>query len=237
MPNQFKSAMVIVAHPDDPEFFCGGTIARWACEGVEITYLICTRGQKGTDDPAMTPERLAALREQEQAAAARILGVRRVVFLDYVDGELEPSLRLRGDIVREVRRYRPEVVITPDPTARFSRGIYPNHVDHRVAGDVALDAIFPAAGLPLFYPEQLAEGLQPHRVQEVYLTLTGEPDTWVDTTDFIDLKIAALRCHASQVKDPDDLERRIRENVDPRHPAGVTSRHYAEGFRRVLMRR
>jgi LmbE family N-acetylglucosaminyl deacetylase len=237
VPDSFTSAMVVVAHPDDPEFFCGGTIARWAREGVEICYLICTRGDKGSNDPEITPERLAEIREAEQRAAARLLGVRRVVFLDYKDGELEPSLKLRGDIVREVRRYRPEVVITNDPTTRFSRGIYPNHADHRVVGDVTLDAIYPAAGSRLYYPEHLAEGLEPYRPREVYLCVTNEPDTWVDTTDYIDLKIAALRCHASQIHDPAALEKRIREAVDPRQAAPNAPRRYAEGFRRIAIRR
>lgn len=237
MPNPFEKAMVIVAHPDDPEFFCGGTIAHWAREGVEITYLICTRGDKGSDDPAMTAERLTEIRQAEQMAAAHTLGVRNVVFFDYHDGELEPSLKLRGEIVREIRRYRPQVVITPDPTTRFSRGVYPNHADHRIVGDVAIDAIFPAAGLRLYYPEQLAEGLEPHRVDEVYLTVTNEPDTWVDTTAVLDLRIAALCCHASQIKDPDALIRRIRENIDPRETTTGGPPRYAEGFRRLLMRR
>ncbi len=237
MPDSFRKAMVIVAHPDDPDFFCGGTIARWAHEGVELTYLICTRGDKGSDDPAMAPERLAEIREAEQWAAARTLGVGRVIFLDYHDGELEPSLALRGDIVRQLRRYRPEVVITPDPTTRFSRGVYPNHADHRVVGDATLDAIYPAAGLPLYYPEHLAEGLEPHRVSEVYLCVTNEPDTWVDTTDYIDLRIAALRCHTSQLKDPAALEKRIREHVDPRQVAPNAPPRYAEGFRHIQLRR
>ncbi len=229
--------MVVIAHPDDPEFFCGGTIARWAREGTEITYLVCTRGDKGSSDPAMTSERLAAIREEEQWAAARTLGVRQVVFLDYRDGELEPSLKLRGEIVREVRRYRPEVVITPDPTARFLRSVYPNHADHRIVGDVALDALFPAAGTRLYYPEHLAEGLEPHQVAEAYLTLTNEPDIWVDTTEVIDLRIAALLCHASQVRDPAALEKRIRENVDRRQAAPEAGLRYAEGFRRIVIRR
>ena len=238
MASQFTRAMVIVAHPDDPEFFCGGTIARWVREGVEVVYLICTRGEKGSDDPTLTPERLAELRVAEQKAAAQVLGVRTVVFLNgYRDGELVPSLQLRGDIVREVRRYRPQVVITNDPTARIVRGVYPNHADHRVVGDVALDALFPAAGLPLYYPEHRSEGLEPHKVDEAYLTVTNDADTWVDTTDFIDLKIAALSCHASQVKDLVALEKRIRDNVDPREtPPGGPPR-YAEGFRRLRVRR
>ncbi len=230
--------MVIVAHPDDPEFFCGGTIARWAREGVEISYLICTRGDKGSDDPNMTGERLAVIREAEQRAAARVLGVREVVFLEYRDGEMEPSLKLRGQIVREVRRWRPDVVITPDPTARFIRGVYPNHADHRVVGDVAVDALFPASGLKLYYPEHAAEGLAPHRAAEVYLTVTNEPDTWVDTTDVIDLRIKALLCHATQIKDPQALIRRMRENTDPRQPADLGAPpRYAEGFRRLVIRR
>lgn len=237
MPEQISKALIVVAHPDDPEFFCGGTIARWVREGVEVAYLICTRGDKGSNNPAMTSERLAELREQEQQAAGRVLGVRQIRFLDYRDGELQPSLRLRGDIAREVRRFRPDVVITTDPTTRFARGIYPNHVDHRVVGDVTLDALFPAAGMRLYYPEHLAEGLEPHQVSEAYLAVTNEPDFWVDTTDFIDLKIAALACHASQIADMAALERRIREGVDPRFPSADGRPRYAEGFRRIVIRR
>lgn len=237
VPDPVSRAMVIVAHPDDPEFFCGGTVARWVREGIEVVYLICTRGDKGSSDPAMTPARLAELREAEERAAARVLGVREVVFLGYKDGELEPSLRLRGDIVREVRRYRPQIVITPDPTVRFSRGIYPNHADHRIVGDVALDALFPASGSRFYYPEQLAEGLEPHTVDEVYLTVTNDPDVWVDTTEVIDLRIAALRCHATQIRDMAALEKRIRDNVDQRWAPPGPSPRYAEGFRRVLIRR
>ncbi|MCL6431342.1 MAG: PIG-L family deacetylase [Anaerolineae bacterium] len=237
MPDRFDKAMVVVAHPDDPEFFCGGTIARWVREGIEVAYLICTRGDKGSNDPTMTSERLAAIREEEQRAAGRVLGVHQIQFLDYRDGELEPSLRLRGDIVREIRRFRPDVVITTDPTTRFARGIYPNHADHRVVGDVTLDALFPAAGTRLYYPEHLAEGLAPHQVSEAYLAVTNEPDFWVDTTDLIDLKIAALACHASQIGDMAALERRIRENVDPRAPSPDERPRYAEGFRRIIIRR
>ncbi|MDI7275941.1 MAG: PIG-L deacetylase family protein [Anaerolineae bacterium] len=237
MPDQFNKAMVIVAHPDDPEFFCGGTIARWVREGIEVAYLICTRGDKGSNDSSMTSERLALLREQEQRAAGRVLGVHQILFLDYRDGELEPSLKLRGEIVREVRRFRPDVVITTDPTTRFARGLYPNHVDHRVVGDVTLDALFPAAGTRLYFPEHLAEGLEPHQVREAYLTVTNEPDVWVDTTDVVDLRIAALACHASQVRDPVALEKRIRENVDPRQTQPGAPPRYAEGFRRIIIRR
>jgi LmbE family N-acetylglucosaminyl deacetylase len=237
VPDQFRKAMVIVAHPDDPEFFCGGTIARWVRDGVEVAYLICTRGDKGSDDPAVTAERLAAIREEEQRAAARVLGVRQIVFLDYKDGEMEPSLRLRGDIVREVRRYRPDLVITPDPTARIVRSVYPNHPDHRIVGDATLDALFPAAGSWLYYPEQIAEGLEPHWVTEAYLTLTNDPDAWVDTTEVIELRIAALLCHASQIRDPEALLKRIRENVDPRQAGPGLPPRYAEGFRRLVIRR
>jgi LmbE family N-acetylglucosaminyl deacetylase len=229
-----KRVMVLVAHPDDPEFFCGGTIARWAREGMEITYVICTHGEKGTQNRTLTPERLAEIRVQEQMAAAHVLGVRNVVFLNYVDGDLERSLRLRGDMVREIRRYRPDIVITCDPTVRISRGKHPNHIDHRVAGDVALDAIFPAAGMPTYYPEQLVAGLEPHKVPEVYLTVTNEPDTWVDTTGTLDLRLAALRCHASQVADFALLEERIRANVDKREPVADVPR-YAEEFRRLVL--
>jgi len=206
-----QSAMVIVAHPDDPEFFCGGTIALWCANGTEIRYLILTNGNKGSDDPDMTPEKLAAIRKKEQQAAADVLGVKQVIYFDEPDGELQHTRGLRQRVVSEIRRYQPEVVISPDPSRYFFGDRYINHADHRAAGEVAIDAVFPAARNRMYHPELLNHGLEPHTVKEVYLTGTGEPNLWVNITDVFDTKIAAIRCHASQVKDPDDLHQRIKE--------------------------
>jgi LmbE family N-acetylglucosaminyl deacetylase len=201
--------MVIMAHPDDPEFFSGGLIALWCAAGAEVTYLILTNGNKGSDDPHLTPEKLVALRQVEQQAAADILGVKQVIFYDEPDGELESTLVLRQRVVAEIRRYQPDAVITLDPTRYFSLGQYINHVDHRAAGEVAIDAIFPAARNRMYHPELLAEGLQPHTVQEVYLAGPQQPNRWVDISDVFETKLQAIRCHTSQIKDLAALLKRI----------------------------
>ncbi len=224
--------LIVMAHPDDPEFAAGGTIARWVQEGHEVFYCLATRGEKGSEDPTMTPERLAAIREEEQRQAAQVLGVREVLFLGYVDGTLEPSLALRRDIVRVIRRYRPEIVVTMDPQTLIRGNRYINHNDHRAIGLATLDAIFPAAGNPMYFPELLREGLEPHRVREVYLSTTEHANHWVDITDVFPLKMAALRCHASQIADPIALEQRLRERL--RH--AVNGREIlAESFRRIVL--
>lgn len=224
--------LVMMAHPDDPEFAAGGTIARWTQEGHEVIYCLATRGDKGSDDPTMHPERLAAIREAEQHAAAAILGVREVLFLNYLDGTLEPNLSLRRDIVRVIRRYRPEIVVTMDPQTLIRGDRYINHNDHRAIGLATLDAIFPAAGNPLYFPELLREGLEPHRVQEVYLATTEHANHWVDITETFDRKLAALRCHASQIRDFAALEQRLRERLR----RSIDGREIlAEGFRRIIL--
>ncbi|MGE5597710.1 MAG: PIG-L deacetylase family protein, partial [Hyphomicrobiales bacterium] len=152
------SAMCVVAHPDDTEFMFAGTVAKWAKAGAEITYVIITKGDKGSADPAMTSSRLTEIREAEQRAAADILGVRNVLFLGYDDGYLQPTLELRRDITRLLRQYRPEVLMTFDPETRFVGGFYPNHPDHRAAGDAAVDAMFPSARDRLTFPELLVDG-------------------------------------------------------------------------------
>lgn len=227
-----QRVMVILAHPDDPEFFCGGTIGRWAYEGKEIIYVLATHGERGSDDPAISPEQLARIREEEQRAAARVLGVREVIFLNYPDGSLVPSLELRRDLARQIRRWKPDVVITCDPTVRY-RSSYLNHPDHRAIGDAALDAVFPDARNPLQFPELRDEGLEPHRVREVYIAGAAQPDTEVDITDFLDRKLAALLQHRSQIKDPEGLEARLKEWYRAEGPDG--SVRYVERFRRVVL--
>jgi LmbE family N-acetylglucosaminyl deacetylase len=207
VPNR---AMVIVAHPDDPEFFCGGTIALWCIKGTELSYLILTNGNKGSDDPEMTPEKLAAIRKEEQQAAADVLGVKRVIYFDEPDGELQATLSLRQRVVAKIRRHKPDVVIAQDPSRYFYEDRYINHADHRAAGEVATDAVFPAARNRMYHPELLDFGLAPHVVKEVYLTGTEQPNCWVDISEVFDLKVKAIRCHASQVKGREDLEERIR---------------------------
>jgi LmbE family N-acetylglucosaminyl deacetylase len=222
--------LVVMAHPDDPEFAAGGTVARWAEAGAEVTYVVVTDGSKGSGDRAMTSERLVAQREAEQRAAASRLGVREVVFLGFADGEIAPDLTLRHAITREIRRFRPDVVITHDP-ARLYWDQYINHPDHRAVGQATLDAVFPTARDFLNVPALLAEGLEPHNVREVYLSGAVEPDTWVDIEPVLERKVAALREHASQFADPDGMAERVRKRA-----ADFADRHgmqFAEVFKRI----
>lgn len=198
-----ESAMVIVAHPDDAEFSVAGTVAAWTKAGCRVTYVLCTDGNAGSHEPGMTREKLAEIRRAEQRAACAVLGVSEVVFLGYDDGQLEPSLSLRRDLVRAIRHYKPEVVIAYDPRRIFSGDRYINHPDHRAAAQAALDAVAPASGMPLLWPEVGP----PHRVHKVYIRGTEEANLWVDVTGTIDQKIEALRQHVSQLGDWDPTER------------------------------
>jgi LmbE family N-acetylglucosaminyl deacetylase len=186
--------MVVTPHPDDAEIGAGGTIASWVKQGREVILVVCTNGDKGSTDPDMTSEMLPQIRHQEQMKAAKILGISEVIFLDYPDGFLEDTPEFRGELVRLIRKHRPDVVMTTDPYRRY---IW--HRDHRITGIATLDAIYPYARDRLCYPEHIAEGLEPHRVKEVYLWGSEELDTYIDVSDTFDIKMAALSCHASQV--------------------------------------
>jgi len=201
-------AMVVTPHPDDAEFGVAGTVARWTSEGKGVTYVVCTNGDKGTSDPSLKPEELARIREEEQLAACKLLGVRYVEFLRYPDAGLEDNHEFRKDLVRMIRKYRPEVVVTSDPY----RG-YIWHRDHRIAARVTLDAIFPYARDVHSYPDLYKEGLEPHKVREVLLW--GSPDTnyRTDISDTFDTKMDALACHKSQIP-PErfaEMKERMRE--------------------------
>jgi LmbE family N-acetylglucosaminyl deacetylase len=231
-----RRVLGVFAHPDDPEFFCGGTFARWAADGAHITFVLVTSGDKGTRDPDMTTERLIELREAEERRAAAALGVQQVVFLRHRDGELEPTVALRGDIVRMIRTYKPDIVVTSDPTVFWfgDRGI--NHSDHRVVGHVTVDAVYPAARDRLYFPEQITqEGLEPHKTRYLYITLTNAPNVKVDVTAYIDRKIAALREHQSQIADLARMEERVRANRDPESPDDAP--RYMDGFRVLVFDR
>ncbi len=207
-----QNILVILAHPDDPEFFCGATLARWARAGHTITYHLLTCGDKGFNDtsPAdMTTEALCALRHEEQRAAARIIGAQAVHFLDRADGYLVPDLDLRREVVRIIRRFRPDVLVTCDPQNLFATyGI--NHPDHRAAGQVVLDAVFPAAGNREYFPELLREGYLPHMPREVWCSLTNQPNLVLDVTDTWPIKIEALLQHKSQIGDVEKFKARMR---------------------------
>ena len=194
-------AMVVSPHPDDAEFGAAGTVARWIRESKNVIYVICTDGSKGTDDRNMKPETLAAIRESEQREAARVLGVNEVIFLRYPDQSLEDTPEFRKDLVREIRRYRPEVVVTADPYRR-----YVWHRDHRITGQVTLDAVFPFARDHLAYPDLLKEGFEPHKVREMLFWGADDVNYRSDISDTFELKIDALRCHKSQVDQFDSSE-------------------------------
>jgi LmbE family N-acetylglucosaminyl deacetylase len=218
------SAMVIVAHPDDAEFTMAGTIAAWTRAGCKVTYVVCTDGNAGSHEPGMTAQKLAGIRRAEQRAACEALGVREVVFLGYDDGRLQPTLDLRRDLVRAIRQHQPEVVLTSDPTRFFASDRYINHPDHRAAGQAALDAIAPASAMPLLWPETGA----PHRVHRVYVYGNDEPNVWLDISDTIDQKIAALKLHASQMGDWDPTGRIKSWSAEVGKDKGLA---YAESFR------
>ena len=227
-------ALAVYAHPDDPEISAGGTLARWAAAGTEVWVLITTRGDKGTQDPAADLDALAALRVQETAQAAELLGFAGHLHLDHADGELLDDQALRGEIVRVIRDVRPDTVLCPDPTAVFFGDAYYNHHDHRVTGWATLDAVAPAAGNPHYFPEQIAAGLAVCNVRNVYLSGTLEPNCWIDVTDTLERKIEALFCHASQLVDAGDWFRDfLRERAEE---AGVTAgMKYAEPFRKLAL--
>jgi LmbE family N-acetylglucosaminyl deacetylase len=210
-PPSGSRGLVIAAHPDDIESWCGGTVARLIDAGMVVEYLLLTSGDKGSDNPDFSPEQVGALREAEQEAAARQLGVRQVTFLRHPDGGLTDAVEVRERIVRCLRRIRPDVVFTHDPERPFPP--YVTHRDHRIAGRVALDAIYPDARDQRSFPEHAAEGLEPHVVRQVWLFSSSTPDTWIDISDGFDRKIAARLAHVSQTTDAGALRTSWRERA------------------------
>jgi LmbE family N-acetylglucosaminyl deacetylase len=225
------SALVVAAHPDDIEFGCAGTVARWVSEGAHVTYALLTNGAAGSSDPQMTRARLAEIREAEQRAAAKVLGVEQVEFLGYEDGLLEPSLEVRKQVVRLIRRVRPEVVVTTDPTSRYFGEQYINHPDHRAAGEVTLAAVIPGSDTRLAYPELLEEGLEPVKLVGVWLMMGMEPNLVVDIGDFIDKKYDSLRCHVSQIGEDPSAEEKGFVTGMAEFSAAKEPFRYGEAFR------
>lgn len=207
-----QNILVILAHPDDPEFFCGGTLARWARAGHKISYYLLTCGDKGFNDstpPEMTPDKLCGLRHEEQAQAARTIGAEDVHWLDRPDGYLVPDLELRREVVRIIRKLKPTILVTCDPQTLFAAyGI--NHPDHRAAGQVVLDAVFPAAGNKEYFPELITEGFPPHTPSEVWCSLTNQPTVVVDVTGTWEVKMEALLQHKSQIGDVEKFKTRLK---------------------------
>jgi LmbE family N-acetylglucosaminyl deacetylase len=226
-----ERAMFIFAHPDDIEFSVAGTAAKWAKHGSEVTYVVLTDGNVGSHDPEMTREQIGQIRRQEQAAAAKVAGAANCIFLGYDDGSLEPTLALRRQLVRLIRQHRPNAVVCGDPTMYF-RGERLNHPDHRAAARAALDAVFPACEMRLLYPEFEAEGIQPHKVNFVFVTTDQELNYYEDISDTLETKLKALNEHKSQLGDV-DYSGRLRERAaNVGKQVGLA---YAEAFRRFTV--
>ncbi len=225
---------MVFAHPDDAEWGLAGTVARWVRDGTEVEYVCVTDGSAGSNDPATTRERLVRSRREEQEAAGRVLGVSRCTFLGFVDGALEVSLDLRRAITREVRRFRPDVLVAPDPARLWDRGrTYVNHPDHKAVGVACLAVVNPDAPTRPQFPELLAEGYEPFEIPNLWMSTGDDPDTYVDITGTIDVKAEALRCHASQIHDwpvEDWLRARAKETAASQTAASQGT-VYAEAFR------
>ncbi len=234
--NGYKRGMTVVAHPDDAEFGSAGTVAKLIAEGWEWVYVLCTDGSRGTSDRELPPEDLARIRQEEQINAGKVLGLKDVAFLEYTDGILEPTLELRRDISREIRRYQPEVVICPFPSRGDLKG-WTNHPDHMAAGEATLSAVFPSSRDHLSFPELLEEGLEPHIVSEIWVSGHPEPDHWVDTTGHIDTAVKALMQHKSQMGDWKEEDARERMRDWHRQTAYGRGMMYADSYRRIVMRR
>jgi LmbE family N-acetylglucosaminyl deacetylase len=228
--------MSIHAHPDDQEFTVGGTLAKWARAGSEIITVCITSGDSGSNektDPSLTKEELLQIREQEQRKACQVLGVKEVIFLRYPDGMLQSTIPLRRDLTRLVRKLKPIAVVCGDPTVRFYGNSYMNHPDHRVAADVALDAVFPSAGTRLIFPELLSEGLEPHEVSRIFIHGSEKPDSFIDISSTLETKIAALKEHRSQIHDwdPGEMLKEWAEEEGKGH--GLKA---AEAFRQIILK-
>jgi LmbE family N-acetylglucosaminyl deacetylase len=230
-----QRAMSIHAHPDDQEFTVAGMLARWVQAGCELVSVIVTSGGAGSNEPSVNADfkpELARLRETEQSNANAVLGIRETVFLHYPDGELEPSLDLRRDLTRLIRRYKPEAVVIGDPQGVFYGSGYINHPDHRAAAQAALYAVFPSSETRLIFTELLAEGFEPHKVKRLFVHGSEKSDTWIDITATIDIKISALKKHASQLGDWDP-EKMIHEwAAEEGKEHGL---EYAEAYKVMLL--
>lgn len=228
-----QRVLVITAHPDDSEFGAGGTVARFVREGLHVSYCIVTSGNKGSSDRSMTPERLARIREEEQRNAARVLGVETVDFLGFPDCEIEDTRESRMAVTAAIRRHRPDRLIIQNPHRTKNLGA--SHRDHRTVAGIALDCVYPLARDHMAFPELLAQGLEPHKVREVYLMWWESPEIVVDISETMDLKIKALACHASQFQDFAAVEKRVRQRgAELGRPRGYA---YAETFDRIALDR
>jgi LmbE family N-acetylglucosaminyl deacetylase len=219
-------ALVVVAHPDDAESHAGGTVAKPARAGTQVAYCVATNGERGSGDPTMTPERLATIRQEEQRRAARVLGVQTVEFLDFPDCEIENTRQTRLAITAAIRHHHPDLLLVQDPVRTKRLGA--SHRDHRILGEIALDCVVSLTGAHLAFPELLAEGLEPHTVQDIYFLAWENPTVVVDISETIELKIAALACHVSQMPDRAALDENVRERAA--QVGRAMGYRFAEGF-------
>ena len=234
---EFSRGMVVVAHADDAEFGCSGTVAKLCAAGWEMVYVMCTDGSKGSSDREITQRQLASIRRKEQQNAGKTLGLKDVVFLDYEDSMLQPTLALRKDIAREIRRYKPDVLITMYPMRNLDGGWGVGHPDHMAAGEAALQAVFPTARDHMTFPDLLEAGFEPHKVAEVWIIGHPQPDLYVDVTKHMDTSVAALMQHKSQLNGRDEAwasEMMRRWRRERGVGKGI---QYAEAFKRIEFRR
>ena len=227
---EYGRVMIVVAHPDDAEFSSAGTLARFVEENFEVTIVVCTSGDKGTDRRDITSNELAELREAEQLESSRRLGVQNTEFLRGGDGELTPDLDLRGKVVRMLRKHRPDIVITHDPFRPYAL-----HPDHRAVGTATVDAVYPTARDPLYFPEHLEEGYEPHKVAELWLYGSDAPDKFIDISPTVEKKVHALKAHRSQVGTAETLGERIRDRA--RNRGKEHGLEMAEAFKVIRLRR
>jgi LmbE family N-acetylglucosaminyl deacetylase len=229
-------ALLLIAHPDDAEFWAGGTIATWTDAGIRVTYCVLTNGDVGGFDPSVPRDEVPRIRQAEQRAAADILGVHAVHFLSLREGELVPSVELRRDLVGLIREVRPERIVTWSPEWNWAR-FRTSHPNHRATGEVALAAIYPDAGNPFAHPALLDEGLEPWQVPEIWLLNSRAPNHYVDITEVFDRKVAAVRAHASQTAHRERLADELRERIAPNTAAaGLPAGRLAEAFQVILNR-
>ncbi len=232
--SEIKRVLVISAHPDDSDFGASGTIAQWVKKGIEVAYVFCTNGDQGGEESGFTKEEMPAIRQREQRAAGAAIGVTDITFLNYIDGNLEATLGLRKDLVRQIRISQPDRMVCQSPERNWDR-IGASHPDHLAAGEAAIQAVYPDARNPFAFTDLLNdEGLQPWRVKEIWVSAFANPDHFVDITDSFDLKIKALQAHASQTAHNENLATMVREWGERNAAAaGFAQGRIAEAFKIV----
>lgn len=239
MDFEFQKVLIFIPHPDDGEFLCGGSMAKWAAEGKEVILCVVTNGAAGSNDPDVGREWLIETRRTEQWVAAKITGISDVIFLGYEDGYVEDSHELRRDMIREIRRHKPDVVVGMDPTTHYVAQRYLNHPDHRRVGEAFLAAVNPGATtVPLYRSELYDKGFLPHQVNACLLGFTTSPDYWIDIGDHMDTKVEAIMAHTTQLGEANErITRLVREMAETIGEASGQGFKYAEGFKAFFLRR